>query len=191
VKMQSWLNLMQLEQRPSSVASKPEHRIWLGKREVSSIASHWKYLAASAVAAGNGSALARSWRLVVRLDILRWRRALLLIWMLGRRPALPLVGAGQAVGLLVLRMLRMLVGSHVGSRLVGRRWERRAHLVDVRCQRRRGRLTVCSADYLRGPVADRSRGRVAARLVVANGWGAALDRLGEETFRRRWPGAAV
>lgn len=27
VKMQSWLNLMQLEQRPSSVASKPEQRI--------------------------------------------------------------------------------------------------------------------------------------------------------------------
>ena len=30
VKMQSWLNLRQLEHRPSSVASKPEQRIWDG-----------------------------------------------------------------------------------------------------------------------------------------------------------------
>jgi hypothetical protein len=30
--MQSWLNLMQLEQRPSSVCSKPEQRIYRGKK---------------------------------------------------------------------------------------------------------------------------------------------------------------
>jgi hypothetical protein len=34
--MQSWLNLMQLEQRPSSVASKPEQRICKSKHAVSS-----------------------------------------------------------------------------------------------------------------------------------------------------------
>lgn len=89
-----------------------------------SIVSHWKYLAASAVAAGNGSTLARSWRLVVLLGILRWRR-LLAVWILGRRPTIPFIGAREAVGLLVLRML---VGSHVGSRLLERRREGRAHL---------------------------------------------------------------
>ena len=50
-----------------------------------------KYLATSAVPAGNGSALARSWRLVVLLDVLRWWR-LLAIWIWWRRSTRPLIG---------------------------------------------------------------------------------------------------
>lgn len=48
-------------------------------------------LATSAVPAGNGSALARSWRLVVLLDVLRWWR-LLAIWIWWRRSTRPLIG---------------------------------------------------------------------------------------------------
>lgn len=62
---------------------------------------------------------------MVRLDILRLR-LLLAVWILRWRPAIPLVGARKTVGLLVLRML---VGSHVWTRLLGRRrWKSRAHL---------------------------------------------------------------
>lgn len=89
------------------------------------------YLASPAVAAGNGSALARSWRLVVLLRVL-WRgRRLATVWVLWRRAARPLIGAWQAVWLLVLGvlMLRVLVG-HVWSRLLGRGWrEGRVDLV--------------------------------------------------------------
>jgi hypothetical protein len=85
------------------------------------------YLAASAVATGNGSALSRSGRLVVLLDILggRWWLLAIVWW---RRSACPLVGAWQTVWLLVL-VLRML--GHVGAGLLGRwrwRWERGVHL---------------------------------------------------------------
>lgn len=84
------------------------------------------YLAAAAVAAGNGSALARGRRLVVLLDVL-WRRGLLAVRILRRRGARPLVGAWQTVLLLVLRVLG--VGGHVGARLLGRRRrEGRVHL---------------------------------------------------------------
>lgn len=84
------------------------------------------YLATSAVPAGNGSALSGSWRLVVLLDILRRRRWLLAVRVWRRRGARPLIGAWQAVGLLVL-VLRML--GHVGSGLLGRRRrERGVHL---------------------------------------------------------------
>lgn len=89
--------------------------------------SQENYLAAPAVATGNGSALARSWSLVVLLDILRLG-SLLAIRILRWRPTIPLVGARKTVGLLVLRML---VGSHVRTRLLGgrrRRRESRAHL---------------------------------------------------------------
>lgn len=51
-----------------------------------------KYLAASAVPAGNGSALARSWRLVVLLDVLRWWWRLLAVWIWWRRSTRPLIG---------------------------------------------------------------------------------------------------
>jgi hypothetical protein len=86
------------------------------------------YLATSAVAAGNGGALARGWGLVVLLlDVLGRRgRALLAIWILGRRGARPLVGPWQAILLLVLWVL---VGGHVRARLLGRRGrERGVHL---------------------------------------------------------------
>jgi hypothetical protein len=84
------------------------------------------YLAATAVAAGNGSALARGGRLVVLLLDILWRRALLAVWVVRRRGARPLVGAWQAVLLLVLRVL---VGGHVRARLLGgRRREGRVHL---------------------------------------------------------------
>jgi len=90
------------------------------------VVSQENYLAAPAVATGNGSALARSWSLVVLLDILRLG-SLLAIRILRWRPTIPLVGARKTVGLLVLRML---VGSHVRTRLLGgrRRRESRAHL---------------------------------------------------------------
>jgi hypothetical protein len=78
------------------------------------------YLAASAVAAGNGSALAGRRRLVVLLDILRWGRALLAVRILRRRGARPLVGARKTILLLILRVL---VCSHVRARLL-RRWRR-------------------------------------------------------------------
>lgn len=95
-----------------------------------------KYLAASAVAAGNGSALTRRWRLVVLLDVLGWRRGLLSIWVWRRRSAGPLVGAGQTVGLgmrvrvrVRVRVLVLGMLGHVGSRLLGgRRRERGVHL---------------------------------------------------------------
>jgi hypothetical protein len=131
VKMQSWLNLMQLEQRPSSVASKPEHRIY-GESKLYYVSMHClavKYLAASAVPAGNGSALAGSWRLVVLLDILRWWRRLLSIWVWRRRSTRPFIGAWQTVRLRVLVLVLRMLG-HVGSRLLGRRRrERGVHLV--------------------------------------------------------------
>lgn len=63
---------------------------------------------------------------MVLLDILGRRWWLLaIVWR--RRSARPLVGAWQAVGLLVL-VLGML--SHVGTGLLGwwRRWERGVHL---------------------------------------------------------------
>lgn len=86
------------------------------------------YLAAAAVAAGNGSALARGGRLVVLLLDILWRRALLAVRVVRRRGARPLVGAWQAVLLLVLRVL-VLVGGHVRARLLGRRRrEGRVHL---------------------------------------------------------------
>lgn len=80
-------------------------------------------LASPTVTAGNGGALARSWRLVVLLDILgRWRRALLaIVWW--RRTASPLVGPREAIWLLVLGML------HVWSRLLRRRRERGVHVI--------------------------------------------------------------
>ena len=86
------------------------------------------YLAATAVATGNGSALARGGRLVVLLLDILWRRALLAVRVVRRRGARPLVGAWQAVLLLVLRVL-VLVGGHVRARLLGgRRREGRVHL---------------------------------------------------------------
>lgn len=120
VKMQSWLKRRQLEQRPSSVASKPEQRIWQEVSKTQRARVGWSsYLAASAVATGNGSALAGRGRLVVLLDVLgRGRRALLAVRVLRRRGARPLVGAGQTVLLLVLRVL---VGGHVRARLLRRR----------------------------------------------------------------------
>ena len=128
VKMQSWLNLMQLEQRPSSVASKPEHRIYNSKQLPRAIARAITYLATSAVAARNGSALAGSGRLVVLLlDILRRRRWLLAIWVWWRRSARPLIGARQAIRLRLLLVVRML--GHVRSGLLGRRrGQRGVHL---------------------------------------------------------------
>ena len=63
---------------------------------------------------------------MVLLDILRGRRLLLAVWVLRRRTPIPFVGPRKSVGLLVLRML---VGSHVRSRLLGRRrWKGGAHL---------------------------------------------------------------
>lgn len=56
---------------------------------------------------------------MVLLDVLRRRRrALLAVGVLRRRGACPLVGARQAVLLLVVRVL---VGGHVGARLLRRR----------------------------------------------------------------------
>jgi hypothetical protein len=97
------------------------------------IAMAMTHLPTSTVAAGNGSALAGSWRLVVvLLHILGRRRRLLAIWIWRRRRAGPLVGAGQTIWLLVL-ILRML--GHVGSGLLRRRRrERGVHM--------RGRLRI-------------------------------------------------
>jgi hypothetical protein len=65
--------------------------------------------------------LARSWWLVVLLDVLRWR--LLGIWILGRRrPPVPLVWPRETV--LRLLVLGMLTASHVGTRFLGR-WRRK------------------------------------------------------------------
>lgn len=58
---------------------------------------------------------------MVLLDILRWRRRLLAVWVCWWRSACPLVGAGQAVGRLLLLLLILRMLSHVGSRLLGRR----------------------------------------------------------------------
>jgi hypothetical protein len=94
-------------------------------------------LATPAVPTGNGSALARSWWLVMLLDILRRRGRLPAIWILRRRAPIPLVGPRKTVGLLVLRML---VGSHVGAWLLRWwRWEGGAHM----CRRR-----VCAVGRL-------------------------------------------
>lgn len=127
------------------------------------------YLATSAVATGDCSALAGSWRLVVLLDVLRrWRRALVLlaVWIGGRRSARPLIGAWQAVGLLVL-VLRML--SHVGTGLLGRRRrERGAHLVDVKCQRA---VTQLTRETTRGRQTDDVQARVTAiQTLTCGGW---------------------
>lgn len=101
------------------------------------------YLATSAVAAGNGSALAGRRRLVMLLDILRWGRALLAVRVLRRRGARPLVGAWKTILLLVLRVL---VCGHVRARLLGR-WRRE------------------SGVHLRGQVSRRSDS-----LWQARGW---------------------
>jgi hypothetical protein len=143
-----------------------------------SIAQQWTYLAAPAVPTGNSSALARSWWLVMLLDILRRRGRLTAIWILGRRAPIPLVGPRETVGLLVLRML---VGSHVGARLLRWwRWEGGSHLW------LRSNVSGCSTAYGRHvrrvagvsthdqadvhvQAADMSRWRAAVRWVVANG----------------------
>ena len=162
--MQSWLKRRQFEQRPSSVASKPEQRICAGeqgerdKTKAAAEARARAYLATTAVAASNGSALARGGRLVL-LDVLRRGRGLVVlavgivgvVWV-GRGRAGPLVGAGQAVGLLVLWVLsvlgvlwvlsmlrvwqRVLVGGHVWTGLLGRQRQGLAHLGEVRDVRR-------------------------------------------------------
>jgi hypothetical protein len=97
-------------------------------------------LAASAVPAGNGSALAGSWRLVVLLDILRWWRRLLSIWVWRRRSTRPFIGAWQTVRLRVLVLVLRMLG-HVGSRLLGRRRrERGVHMGRRRIRAIRGLL---------------------------------------------------
>jgi hypothetical protein len=68
------------------------------------------------------------------LHVLRWRR-LSTVRILRGRAAVPLVGAWEAVGLLLLLLLRVLgvlLGSHVGSRLLRGRRVRAAHLEDGR-----------------------------------------------------------
>jgi hypothetical protein len=96
------------------------------------VQSRGHYLATAAVPAGNCSALTRGGRLVVLLHVLRWRR-LSTVRILRGRAAVPLVGAWEAVGLLLLlRVLGVLLGSHVGSRLLRGRRVRAAHLEDGR-----------------------------------------------------------
>ena len=139
-----------------------------------------KYLAASAVATGNGSALAGSWGLVMLLDVLRRWRRLLAVWIWRRRSAGPLIGAWQAVGLLVL-VLRML--GHVGPGLLGRwRWERGAHLhwrqVSASCHPVEGEMT-CARCTVVGERGSRVRvGQARERecvgvcvYVYGGGWG--------------------
>jgi hypothetical protein len=64
----------------------------------------------------------------VLLHVLR-RGTLLGIWILRWRSAIPLVGAWETVLWLLLLVLGMLAGSHVGAWLLGWwRWERGAHL---------------------------------------------------------------
>lgn len=74
------------------------------------------------------------------LHILRWGR-LPTVWVWWRRPSIPLIGARKTVRLLILRML---VGSHVGSGFLWMWWwwEGVAHLVDVKCQQPVNQLTV-------------------------------------------------
>lgn len=132
------------------------------------------YLAAAAVAAGNGSALAGCRRLVVLLDVLR-RRLLLAVWILLRRGACPLVGAGQTVLLLVLRVL---VGSHVRARLLRR--GRRKGGVDL--GRRLGTEQGSSAGsrcwtYMRGRRRIGAVGRLLARRRLPVGGHLALAGL--------------
>jgi hypothetical protein len=97
------------------------------------VQSRGHYLATAAVPAGNCSALTRGGRLVVLLHVLRWRR-LSTVRILRGRATVPLVGAWEAVGLLLLllRVLGVLLGSHVGSRLLRGRRVRAAHLEDGR-----------------------------------------------------------
>ena len=114
VKMQSWLNLMQFEQRPSSVCSKPEQRIWAicEHQNLHIYTSVTTYLAPPAIAAGNGSSLAWSWGLVLsRMGHVVWRLGLAMIWVWGRgRPSGPFVRAWQAIlRLLLLVMVRVLM----------------------------------------------------------------------------------
>lgn len=209
--MQSWLKRRQLEQRPSSVASKPEQRIWrrrsahrTGQWRGARRGGHWLYLAAAAVAAGNGSALAGRGRLVVLLDVLR-RRGLLAVWILRRRRACPLVGAWQAVLLLLLLLrvvLGVLVGGHVGARLL-RRGRGREGGVDLGggqvsqcvCHGQSGDKEARHAAWrqdaganLRARAeADRRRLQAAAgSRAAASGWASGPGRAGAGTWRRRW-----
>jgi hypothetical protein len=127
---------------------------------------------------------------VMLLHILRWGRLpTVRVWW--RRPPVPLVGARKTVRLLVLRML---VGSHVGSGLLWMWWwwrEGVAHLADVHCQQpveltvglamSRGVQAHDDSDLHEGAV-DRRRLRAVARWEVANGSEADLGHPGEETF---------
>jgi hypothetical protein len=151
------------------------------------------YLATSAVATGNGSALARGWRLVVLLDVLRRRWWLLAIWIWWRRSASPLIGTWQAVWLLVLvRVLVLVLGmlSHVGTGLLGgRRRERGVHLdgrqVSASCQtayeREHDVQPRVTAD-LRGEAAHTSHSEAAGPWAVASGREAGLGHPGEGTW---------
>jgi hypothetical protein len=89
-------------------------------------------LASPAVATGNGSPLARGWSLVLSwVSHIVWRLGLALIWVLGRRgPALPFMRTRQTVLLLLLVMVGVLMGGHVGSRLSRR--GRRQRSIDLR-----------------------------------------------------------
>ena len=166
------------------------------------------YLAASAVAAGNGSALAGRGRLVVLLDILR-RWGLLAVGVLRRRGARPLVGARKTVLLLILWVL---VGGHVRARLLGRRREGRVHLGGAASaggqaaygsnevgqegargvahlltghdsERARVTMNVCrlhGSNHLRArAAADRRRWQAAARQAAASGRASGLGHPGE------------
>lgn len=99
VKMHSCEKRTQLVQRPSSEASKPEQRICAaaGSAAVGTSGRGRVYLAPSAVAAGDGGALARG-GLVLLVHVRRW----LSVGVRRRRAGIHLVRRRQAVGLLLL-----------------------------------------------------------------------------------------
>lgn len=107
--------------------------------------------------------------MVLLLDIL-WRRALLAVRVVRRRGARPLVGAWQAVLLLVLRVL---VGGHVRARLLGwRRREGRVHLARAMSAGggrlmlwQHGRQFIAAGPALGGEVWMRCEGVPVARVV--------------------------
>lgn len=83
------------------------------------------YLASPAIPAGNGSPLARSWRLVAMVHVIGWWR-LRSIGIRCRRGPGPFVRARETV-----RLLRVLMSGHVGSGLLRRGWWRKTG-VDLR-----------------------------------------------------------
>lgn len=166
---------MQLEQRPSSVASKPEHLIYPKVSWERRIRRREIYLASPAITTGDGSSLARRGWLVMLIHVGgRWWLGA--VWIGGRGCLVPFVRAWQTVERLLLLLVVVMLG-HVGARvpwwLSGRRREGCGELgTEGRVSIRGGREWLgnqADGGDLHEEAVGRRRGQAVARSAAASG----------------------